>query len=249
MKDKFLTALLCLWLVPLASGAGWQGFLRLAAIDGGSADTNHPGWMEVQASTLAQISSAGGEAVSGDLAFQKSLDKASPALALACAKGITIASGTLDLAGADSSLTVFLRLNLTNVVLTGVASSGNGSDPPEEHITLRAQIFSWNYTQFNPTNGLALTNTSSLWNFAANNGSYSGAAPIFVATGIRNNSGVELTWDAAAGASYRIYAVPNLTQPFQPIATVTNVPGRATYLIAPAAPAMFYVVEQLPAGY
>jgi len=249
MKNKILPALICFWLAPVAFGSGWQGFLHLSTIDGESADSNHLGWMDVQASTLAQISSAGGRAISGDLAFQKSLDKASPALALACAKGNTIASGTLHLASTDSSLTVFLRLNLTNVILTGVSSSGNGASTPEEQITLHAQVFSWNYTQFNPSNGLALTNTSSLWDFAANTGGYSGGAPIFMTTGIRKDTGVELAWDAAGGASYRIYAVSNLTQPFSPIAIVTNAAGRTTYYVAPASPAMFYIVEQLPAGY
>jgi len=231
MKTKVLSALICVWFALLAFGAGWQGLLRLDNIVGESADPNHPGWMDVWASTPTQLRSTNGLAITGDLAFQKNLDKASPALALACAQGNTINSGTLDLVSTDSRLTVFLRLNLTNITLTGVTVSGSGTDLPEEQITLHAQVFSWNYTQFSPTNGLAWKNASSRWDFAANTGEYAGDTPSFVSTGIRKNNGVELSWDAAVGASYRIYAVSNLAQPFTPIVIVTNARGRAVYSI------------------
>src|SRR5947208_2252293 len=117
MKNTTFPALICLWLSPIAFGACLQGFLRLDIINGGSADPNHPGWMEVLSSTTASISKTGVKAVSGGLAFQKFLDTASPALALACARGTNIGSGTVDLASTSASLGVVLRLNLTNVVL------------------------------------------------------------------------------------------------------------------------------------
>ena len=249
MKNKIVPALICLWLSPMAFGAGWQGFLRLATINGGSADPNHPGWVDVQSATTAAISNTGGNAVSGDLNFQKFLDLASPALALACAKGTIISSGTLDLAKTNASLAVFLKLNLTNVIVAGVSPSSTTNSAPIEQLNLQAQILSWNYTQFNPASGLARTNISSIWDFSAINGGSSGSAPVFMTTGIRKTTGVELDWNAAANIKYRIYAVPDLTQPFLPIAVVTNAPGQAVYNITPAGPAMFYVVEQLPAGY
>jgi type VI secretion system secreted protein Hcp len=252
MKNKFVTALVCFWLLaPLAFGAGWQGFLRLATISGGSADPDHPGWMDVQTATTAQISNLNGKPAGGDLHFQKFLDISSPALALACAKGTAIKSGTLDLADTNASLAVFLRLNLTNVIVTSVAtaSTGTGGTGPVEQFSLQSQIISWNYTRFNPASGLALTNVSALWNFDSETGGATNDTPVFMTTGIRKTTGVELDWNATANGEYRIYAVPDLTRPFLPIAVVTDAPGPATYVITPAAPAMFYVVEQVSTGY
>ena len=141
------------------------------------------------------------------------------------------------------------RLNLTNVVLTSVSIAGSGDTISDEIISLRAEVFSWNYTQFNAASGLARTNMSSSWDFTANTGQSTGSAPGFITTGIRKTTGVELGWNAAANATYRIYAVQRLTQPFLPIAQInTTNSGPATYLVTPVAPAMFYVVEQ-PAGY
>jgi len=113
-----------------------------------------------------------------------------------------------------------------------------------------AQVFSWNYTQFDPTGGLARTNVSSIWDFVHNIGSSSGSAPVFLSTGIRQTTGVELDWNGASNSKYRIYAVQDLSQPFVPIAQITTASnGPASYFVTPAAPAMFYVVEQLPSGY
>jgi len=250
MKNKFLPALICYWLSPLAFGGGWEGFLRLGTLSGGSVEPNHLGWMEVQAATLAQINNGGGRSTNGLLGFQKLLDQSSPALALACARGTVISSGTLDLANTNASATVFLRLNLTNVIVKSISSSGTvtATTDPVEQLSLQSQILCWNYTQFNPAAGLAQTYVKSTWDFDANTGSYSNTTPLFMTTGIRKSTGVELDWNAAAGNRYRIYAVSDLTQPFLPIAEVTNVPGSASYTITPAAPAMFYIVEQLPAG-
>jgi len=249
MKNSILPALLCLWLSPMAFGAALQGFLRLDTINGGSTDANHPGWMEVLSGTTG-ISKTGVKAVSDGLVFQKFLDTASPSLALACAQTTSICSGTVDLANTSASLGVVLRLNLTNIVLTSVSTGGSDSEIPSESLSLQAQVFSWNYTQFNPASGLAQTNVNSIWDFVANTGSYGGSAPGFISTGIRKSTGMELHWNATANSRYRIYAVGNLSQAFMPIAQVTTSSnGPASYFVAPVAPAMFYVVEQLPASY
>jgi type VI secretion system secreted protein Hcp len=249
MKKTFFQALLCLWLAPVAFGDNLQGFLRLDTITGGSTDTNHAGWMDVQAFSTG-VSKAGVKALSGGLNFQKLLDTASPALALACGRGTNITSGRVDLAETSATLGVVFRLNLTNVVVTSVQIGGDSSSTPTESLSLQAQVISWNYTQFNPANGVALTNTRSIWDFTNNIGTYTASAPAFVSTGIRKTSGVELAWNASAGVQYRIYSVADLTQPFLPITQVTaSSNGPASYIITPMAPAMFYIVEQLPAGY
>jgi hypothetical protein len=76
----------------------FDGFLKIKGIDGESTDTKHQGWieigdcnMEILQSISATASSAGGASAEradfSDFCFTKLLDKASPQLAQACAKG------------------------------------------------------------------------------------------------------------------------------------------------------------------
>jgi len=249
MNYKLFPALICLWLPLQAFAGGWQGFLRLDTISGSSADPNHSGWMDVQSATTTQITNSGKSATNGGFVFKKFTDAASPALALDCALKRALISGTLDLANTNSSLAVFLRLNLTNVTVTSVSTSGGGRATPTESLSLQAQIISWKYTRFNPSTGLVLTNVGSLWNLGADSFSSAGGSPVFMNTGIRTTTGVELDWNATANTTYRIYAANSLTQPFLPIAVATNTPGPASYFVNTDSPSMFYIIEQIPAGF
>jgi hypothetical protein len=114
---------------------------------------------------------------------------------------------------------------------------------------LQARFISWKYTRFNPASGLVLTNVGSLWNLSTDSFSSTGGSPVFMNTGVRTTTGVELDWNATADTSYRIYAANSLTQPFLPIAVVTNVPGPASYFVNTDSPSMFYIIEQISTGF
>jgi type VI secretion system secreted protein Hcp len=218
MKWRQTAAFLLLLWLPGAASAGRLGFLRLDGISGKSLATNHVGWMDIQSFEGVNLthSSAASQPVASQLCVQKTVDTASPQLALDCAQGTVIKSGTLDLTSATNSTVEFLRLNLTNPVIGSVEQSGStGNGPlPDEELCLASPVVSWNYKQFNPRTGLPAEYLGSIWDFSVNQGGGSTNLPVFVATGIRIASGVELDWTAIAGRNYRIYSVPDLSRPF-----------------------------------
>jgi type VI protein secretion system component Hcp len=243
----------CLIAICLAAPAcrgETQIFLRLQGITGSAADTNHPSWMEVQSADVSHVNaSARGAPAFADLCFSRTIDSASPPLALKCAQGSVLANGTVDFMEANSAQARYLRLHLTNIYVTFLRQ--NASDTaPHEFLCLAPQIFAWNYTHYKPDNGLPAAYAFSLWDSAAFIGKMGTNAPAFVMSGIRKTNGVQLTWAVTAGHTYRIFGVSALQQPFQPVAQVTaSFTGNTNYYFTPSSPAMFYTVEELPSGY
>jgi type VI protein secretion system component Hcp len=249
---------LIFWFCLLAAHPGHmaaQSFLQLQGITGSSTDTNHVGWMELERVTLAGVSEnlAGVNrtpAVStfGDLCFAKPLDSASPALALNCAERSLISSGTVDIMQPAALEARYFRLNFTNIFITSVGQTGSGA--VDENVCLSPQIISWNYTHYRTNSGLADAYISGQWDAFNNRGVKDSTPAAFTAAGIRNSAGVQLNWNAAAGQLYRIYSVTALNQPFVPVALVTApATGSFSYTFVPVAPAMFYTVEAVPAGF
>lgn len=237
-------------------------FLQLDGITGSVEETNHIGWMainSIQQGVGRSISSPTGSGSGRDTSapsfsefvVTKLLDSASPQLALHAAGGGGDAfnSGTLDFVRVDSSLARYIRLNLTNILVSSYSLAGVG-DVPSESISLAPLIVSWNYTLYRTTNGLTKTYAFNAWDLSKNTGAIGTNSPVFVSTGIRKTTGIELRWAATTGRLYRIFAVPALTQPFLPVAQLTaTVTGVTNYNFTPAAPAMFYTVEEVPGGY
>lgn len=249
-----ITILLLLLGLPGAACAGWTGYLHLDGVKGESQDTNHVNWIKVQDLAEGGVSHpvAANPPSEAELRLIKSVDLASPTLKLDCAEGKIIPSGTLALASATNSAAEFFQLNLTNVQVTSVAVTGaaDGSSRPSEQLSLMARAVSWDYARYDSTNGLPAGYTWSLWNFTTSRGNIRNLAPVFVNTGIRRAGGVELDWKALPGAEYRVYAVTDLNRPFVPLAeiTATNI-GPMSYTFTPKTPAMFFLVERVPAAF
>lgn len=258
---RLIAAFFCL-LAVTSQPASAQIFLQLDGMTGSVEDTNHLGWMainSIQQGVGRSISTPTGSGSRRDTSapsfsefvVSKLLDSASPQLALHAAGGggNVINSGTLDMVRVDSSLTRYVRLNLTNILISSYSLAGGG-DVPSESISLAPLIVSWNYTLYRTTTGLPKTYAFNGWDLSQNTGATGTNSPVFVGTGIRKTNGVELRWAATAGRLYRIFAVPALTQPFLPVAQLTaTTTGNTNYNFTPAAPAMFYTVEEVPAGY
>lgn len=251
-------SLLVLCLPGAALGSGnWSGFLRLDGVIGESQDTNHAGWMDVSTvgagnitnSNPASLPGVPGGPTQGAICFLKQVDKASPAMKLDCAQGALIPSGNLDLTGNGTTQIQFFHLDLTNVYVSSVSQTGAASaeERPQEEVCLLAQIISWHYTQFSADRGLPANYINSFWDFQNNSGASGTNNPVFMATGIRQAGGVELSWQATAGKRYCIYAVTRLDAPFSPLAVVT---AAATGPMNNTQPltgnAMFFIVEELP---
>jgi hypothetical protein len=172
-------------------------------------------------------------------------------LKLLCAQGASISSGTIDLTRSNATQVQFLRLNLTNVLVSSVSSAGNPATEtrPLEEVCLSAQIQSWNYTQFNPSSGLPQSYVQSIWNFQNNSGSGGTNNPVFVVSGIRRSTGVEITWPVTGGKTYRIYSTVNLKGLFTPLGEVSAPAGSSGTMTNSQplnSPAMFFIVEQEP---
>jgi len=242
--------------------ASAQIFLRLDGITGSVEETNHIGWMAIDSIQQGVGRSISSPTVPGsgrdasapsfsEFVVTKQLDSASPQLAFHAAGGGGDAfnSGTLDFVRVDSSLARYIRLNLTNILVSSYSLVGGG-DIPSESISLAPLIVSWNYTLYRGTTGLTKTYAFNGWDLSKNTGAIGTNSPVFVSTGIRKTNGIELRWTATTGRLYRIFAVPALTQPFVPVAQITaTVTGVTNYNFTPTAPAMFYTVEEVPGGY
>ncbi|HEX5223097.1 MAG TPA: type VI secretion system tube protein Hcp [Verrucomicrobiae bacterium] len=261
MRRCRFIGLSCALLLAGFHPAAAQIFLRLDGVAGPVTNANGAGWMALESlqqgvgRTITSGGAGGGRTPSApsfsEFTVTKLLDSGSPRLALLAAGGggNTINSGAIDLFQLDSDQTRYLRINLTNILVSSYSVS-SGGDVPTESVSLAPLVVSWNFTSYRDTSGLPKEYRFNRWNLATLVGNSGTNAPAFVSTGIRSASGVQLSWTAVAGKRYRIYAVTDLTKPFVVLTEITATAGGIrTYNITPSAPAMFYTVEEVLNGY
>jgi type VI secretion system secreted protein Hcp len=151
----------------------FDGFLKIKGIDGESTDTKHQGWieisdcnMEILQSISATASSAGGASAEradfSDFCFTKLLDKASPQLAQACAKGTHFDTVAVELCRAGSEKIKFMEIKMSDVLISHIAMNAGG-DFPSETIRLNYGKILWTYTQQNRQGGSAMGNVAAGW--------------------------------------------------------------------------------------
>ncbi|WP_454727015.1 MULTISPECIES: Hcp family type VI secretion system effector [Cupriavidus] len=109
-------------------------FLKLAGIDGESADARHPGEIEVltwdwsvsQPSGMHDGSGGGaGKCSVDDLTFEHYVDRATPALVQHCLTGKPIGTAVLVMRKAGGTPLAYLKITMEDVLVTGVAVVGN----------------------------------------------------------------------------------------------------------------------------
>lgn len=247
--------------------AGWapsaraQLFLKLDGVTNSSAVDGYRQWMEIDSlqtglgrSITAGASGGGASKPSfSEITIRKRIGVESPQLALLAAggggsgAGGLIPNGTVDmLRPVQNGSTRYLRLNLTNILISSLSQSLDGEDVGSEVITLAPLIVSWTQTLYNESTGRSTGNAVSLWDIQARTVRVGTNAPVFVSSGIRVGGRFELSWSGVAGRTYRIYAVTDLGKPFELVAEVkVETSGRTLYSITPTAPVMFYTVEQV----
>ena len=112
-------------------------FLKIDGIEGESADAKHKNEIQIDSfsfgATQAGISAAGGGGGAGkaqfqDLHFTASANKSSPKLFLACATGQHIKSAILVARKAGKDQQEYLKITLTDVLVSGFQSSGAGGN-------------------------------------------------------------------------------------------------------------------------
>lgn len=155
-------------------------FLKIDGIPGESTDDKHKDWIEVLSYSWgvtqpasATASSAGGgtheRANFQDLSIVKTLDKASPKIALACANGTHIKEIILELcrAAGDEKLK-YMEYKLTNCIISSVSNGGSGGSECTESVSFDYGKIEWTYTQQKRPDGSGGGNVPAGWDLEKN---------------------------------------------------------------------------------
>ena len=157
-------------------------FLKIETIPGESHDDKHKDWIEVLSYTsgVSQLSAGsrssggartGGRADFADFTITHTLDKASPKLALACAKGEHIATVTLSLCRATGDKQPYMEYKMENVIVSSVVPNGDaqGDLPlPVEEVSFNYGKMTWTYNETDKRTGAPKGNVSSCWDLIHN---------------------------------------------------------------------------------
>ncbi len=155
-------------------------FLKLDGIEGESVDKQHAKEIEVLSYNwgVAQSGSTGagggggaGKAVFDELRFVARLQKSSPKLFLACASGKHVKSGVLTVRKAGGKPFEFLKLTLTDLLVSSYEHLAPGEESGEalEEVGLRFAKIKMEYTEQSKT-GAAGTVTSAEWDLKTGKG-------------------------------------------------------------------------------
>jgi type VI secretion system secreted protein Hcp len=145
-------------------------------IPGESADAKHKGEIEVIAVSwgVSQATSGpsgggggAGKAVFDDLLVVARTSKASPLLWQACASGKHIKTAVLTCRKAAKAPVEFLKITLTDVLVTSYELDGSDEEPPLDQIGLGYAKIVTEYTPVDPT-GKALPPVKAGWDVKAN---------------------------------------------------------------------------------
>jgi len=134
-------------------------FLKIEGIEGESADSKHANeiqleswsFSERQAADFAEGKGGGaGKVRMQDFHFTMKVNKASPKLFLACAQGEHIAKATLTCRKAGKDQQEFLKVTLSNVLVSSYQSGGDANDiVPIDKVAL---TFAKIETEYKPQN-------------------------------------------------------------------------------------------------
>jgi len=118
-------------------------YLQIPGIPGDSPDRDHPGWIEVQSYQnemgRGAISAGGasGRTATHEIVVTKFLDKASPKLHEAMARGTHIPKVTIELMrGSGESRVKYMQITLTDVLISRIASAAGKGPMPTEQVSL-----------------------------------------------------------------------------------------------------------------
>ena len=139
-------------------------FARIGTIQGESQDAKHKDEIEVlswswgvsQSGTILHGGGGGGEgrASFADFNFTHYLDKASPLLMTACATGEHIKDATITVRKAGEDEREYLVIQMTDVLVTSVSTSGSEGETPMEAVALAFAKVDLQYTPQNSDGSL-----------------------------------------------------------------------------------------------
>jgi type VI secretion system secreted protein Hcp len=152
-------------------------FLKLDGVAGESLVTGHVGEIDILAWSWGMSNSgtahAGGGSGAGkvnvqDLSITKYIDKSTPSLMLYSCNGKHVATGLLTVRKAGEKPLEYLKLSLTEVMVTSVSTGGSGGeDRLTENISLNFAKVKVEYIEQTAKGGAGAT-PSMGWDIAAN---------------------------------------------------------------------------------
>ncbi len=158
----------------------FDAYLLIDGIPGESTDDAHPEWIQVLSYNHGVIqppSSAsgtggrtGGRADFQEFSFVKTLDAATPDLAIYCASGKHIPSIEVELCLATGDKHTFMKYIMEDCVISGVrpgGSSDGGETRPLEDVSFVYGKIKWEYTPIDQT-GAAGSKIDRTWNLETN---------------------------------------------------------------------------------
>ena len=135
-------------------------FLKIDGIDGESTDDKHKNeiailsysWGETQPAPTGGAGGGAGKVALQDFHFSMLVNKASPKLFLACAKGEHLKSAVLTVRHAAASPTEFLKWRFTDVLITSYQTAGDIATGalPADHASLNFSRIEVEYSQVKP---------------------------------------------------------------------------------------------------
>jgi len=151
MTNRFALPL-CLALCAVATTAHADAFLKLDTIAGESVDKAHKDEIVVERFSFGSSSSASVTAAAASagkvqfdaLSFVHKVDRASAALLLAVARGQVLRTAVLTARKAGST-DEYLKVTLTDVIVTSVKIAGQGGEVAQEEVTLRFGKITFEY--------------------------------------------------------------------------------------------------------
>lgn len=154
-------------------------FLKIKDIEGESTDAKHKNeidvlswsWSESQSGTFASAGGGGaGKVNMNDLAFTMNVNKASPAILLACANGKHIETALLTCRKAGTEQQEYLKITFTDLLVSSFQTGGSSGDiVPVDSVSLNFSKIEYSYAPQNKKGGLD-TPIPVHWNVKENTG-------------------------------------------------------------------------------
>lgn len=159
-------------------------FIQIEGIPGESTDDKHTNWIEVlsYSHAVSQMSSGRASTSGGrtgercdhtDFSITKTLDKASPKLALFCCNGTHIPKITMELCRATGDKQKYMVYILSDVIISSVSPGGasqGGESIPVETVTMNYGKIEWVYTETDHKTGKPKGDVKTHWDLTTNKG-------------------------------------------------------------------------------
>jgi type VI secretion system secreted protein Hcp len=141
-------------IIAKAQAASVDYFLKIEGIEGESTDKSHKGEIQIESWSWGETntgSTTGGGGGAGkvqmqDFHFTMKVDKATPKLMLAVAKGEHIRSAKRTVRSSDKTAREFLIITMENVLVSSLQLGGSNGGVPTEQISLNFEKIKWSYT-------------------------------------------------------------------------------------------------------